>query len=137
MLHDFHWETVYLIDVAISGDSRLIAKVNEKMERYTNLKIVLQRMWKARVVIVPLIIGCQTPKEFKHLLWNNGSQASEKCPGHFSEAWLGHFSEAWLGHFSEAWLPLFHRRCLNSLGVLQDIWLNSCCILRRFVTENI
>jgi len=45
----------------IPGDSRLIAKVNEKMERYTDLKIELQRMWKVHVVIVPLIIGCLGP----------------------------------------------------------------------------
>ena len=56
--HDFHRKTVFLIDVAILGDNRLIAKVNEKMERYTDLKIELQRMWKVRVVIVPLISGC-------------------------------------------------------------------------------
>jgi len=48
----------YLIDVAIPGDSRLIVKVNEKIERYTDLKIELQRMRKVRVAIVPLIVGC-------------------------------------------------------------------------------
>ena len=58
VFHDFHRKTVFLIDVAIPGDCRLIAKVNEKMERYTDLKIELQRMWKVCVVIVPLIIGC-------------------------------------------------------------------------------
>ena len=42
VLHNFHHKTVLLIDVAIPGDSRIIAKVNEKMERYTDLKIELQ-----------------------------------------------------------------------------------------------
>ena len=43
MFHDFHCKTVFLIP----GDSRLIAKMNEKMERYTDIKIELQRMWKS------------------------------------------------------------------------------------------
>jgi len=51
-------KSAFLIDVAVPGDSRLTAKINEKREKYTDLKIELQRMWKVRVVIVPIIIGC-------------------------------------------------------------------------------
>ena len=58
MLYDFHQKSVFLIDVAIPGDSRLNAKVNEKMKRHTDHKIELQRMWKFYAVIVLLIIGC-------------------------------------------------------------------------------
>ena len=50
--------TAYVIDIAVPGDSRLTQKVNEKYERYTDLKIELQRMWNARVHIAPLIIEC-------------------------------------------------------------------------------
>ena len=63
LLHDrsdivcfsFHNKTVYIIDIAVPGDSRLTQKVNEKCER---LKIELQRIWNVCVQIAPLIIGC-------------------------------------------------------------------------------
>ena len=47
----------YLIDVAIPGDSRVAEKVTEKHQRYTDLKIELQKMWMMRVVIIPLVLG--------------------------------------------------------------------------------
>ena len=47
----------FLIDVAIPGDSRLAQKVNEKRDKYTDLKIEVQRMWNMCAVVVPLVIG--------------------------------------------------------------------------------
>ena len=41
----YHHKTAYVINVAVLGDSRFIQKVNEKCERYIDLKIELQRMW--------------------------------------------------------------------------------------------
>ena len=57
MCVDFLHKTTYLIDVAISGDSRVMDKITEKHQRYTDLKIELQKMWKMRVVILPTVIG--------------------------------------------------------------------------------
>jgi len=50
-------KTAFLIDVAIPGDSRLAHKVNEKRDKYTDLKIEVQRMWNMRAVVMPLVIG--------------------------------------------------------------------------------
>jgi len=36
--------TTFLIDVAISGDNRLTQKINKKWQKYTDLKMELQRM---------------------------------------------------------------------------------------------
>jgi len=47
----------YLIDVAIPGDSRVKEKVSEKHQRYTDLKIEIQKMWNIPVVILPIILG--------------------------------------------------------------------------------
>ena len=55
-VHNQH-DTIFLIDVAIPGDSRITQKINEKYQKYTDLKIEVQKMWKARAVIVTLVIG--------------------------------------------------------------------------------
>jgi len=39
-------ETCMLIDVAISGDRNVIKKEAEKILKYKDLKIEIQRMWK-------------------------------------------------------------------------------------------
>jgi len=82
----FHCKTIL---VATPGDSRLIAKVNEKN---TDLKIELQRMRNVRVIIVPLIIGClrlvsTSLVKYLDLPRNIGTRATEKCPAKF----LPHF----------------------------------------------
>jgi len=54
VLYSYQYKTVFLIDISVPGD----AKVNDKVEKYTDLKIELQRMWNFCVIIVPLVIGC-------------------------------------------------------------------------------
>ena len=41
----------YLIDITIPGDSRLHQKFVEKKERYSDLCIVLNRLWKTSCVL--------------------------------------------------------------------------------------
>ena len=47
----------FLMDVATPGDSYLSNKVTKKCERYTDLKLEMQKMWSIRVSVVPVIIG--------------------------------------------------------------------------------
>ena len=54
---DYLTSKSYLIDVAIPGDSRIKEKVSEKHQRYTDLKIEIQKMWNIPVVILPVILG--------------------------------------------------------------------------------
>ena len=49
-----HQKKVFLIDVAIPGDSRISQKITEKQKKYVDLKIVLiscgnQHCWSLRV----------------------------------------------------------------------------------------
>ena len=46
---DFIKNHCFLIDVAIPGDSCLYNKVTEKLERYTDLKLEIYKMWSMRV----------------------------------------------------------------------------------------
>ena len=50
---------VFLIDIAVPGDSRLSHKCAEKHSKYVDLKIEVARMWRCKKVsVVPIIVGC-------------------------------------------------------------------------------
>ena len=46
-----------LIDVAISGDRKLIKKEAEKILKYKDLITEIQRMWNVKTKVNPVIIG--------------------------------------------------------------------------------
>jgi len=46
-----------LIDVAISGDRNVIKKGAEKILKYEDLTIEIQRMWNVKTKVIPVIIG--------------------------------------------------------------------------------
>ncbi|XP_062819964.1 uncharacterized protein LOC134294068 [Anolis carolinensis] len=61
---------VWIIDVAIPGDSRIDEKQQEKLSRYQDLKIELQRLWQKPVQVVPVVVGTlgAVPKDLsRHL----------------------------------------------------------------------
>jgi hypothetical protein len=46
-----------LIDVAISGDRNVNKKEAEKILKYKDLTIEIQRMWNVKTKVIPVIIG--------------------------------------------------------------------------------
>jgi len=46
-----------LIDVAITGDRNAIKKEAEKILKYKDLTIDIQRMWNVKTKVIPIIIG--------------------------------------------------------------------------------
>jgi len=46
-----------LIDVAISGDKNVIKKEVDKILKYKDFKIEIQRMWNVKTKVIPVIIG--------------------------------------------------------------------------------
>lgn len=48
---------VYIIDVSIPADPNIIKKEAEKQLKYKSLMIEIQRMWNAKTVIIPVVIG--------------------------------------------------------------------------------
>ena len=46
-----------LIDVAISGDRNVIKKEVEKILKYKDRTIEIQRMWNVKTTVIPVIIG--------------------------------------------------------------------------------
>jgi hypothetical protein len=45
------------IIIAISGDRNVIKKEAEKILKYKDLTIEIQRMWNAKTNVIPVIIG--------------------------------------------------------------------------------
>ena len=60
-----------LIDVAISGDRNVIKK-NEKILKYKDLTIEIQRMWNVKTKVIPKVIGATgtISKSFRKYLSN-------------------------------------------------------------------
>jgi hypothetical protein len=46
-----------LIDVAIPGDRNVIQKESEKILKFKDLSIEIQRMWHVKTRLIPVIIG--------------------------------------------------------------------------------
>jgi hypothetical protein len=46
-----------LLDVAIPGDKNVIQKEAEKILKYKDLTIEIQRMWNVKTRVIPVIIG--------------------------------------------------------------------------------
>ena len=65
-----HQKKVFLIDVAIPGDSRISQKITEKQKKHVDLKMELSQLWQSTVHIVPIIVGAlgSIPKNLESML---------------------------------------------------------------------
>ena len=57
IIRDNEKRTCMLIYVAISGDRNVIKKKAEKILKYKDLTIEIQRMWTVKTKVIPVIIG--------------------------------------------------------------------------------
>jgi len=57
IIRDNEKGTCMLIDVAISGDRNVIKKEGEKILKYKDLTIEIQRMWNVKTKVIPVIIA--------------------------------------------------------------------------------
>ena len=57
IIRDNEKGTCMLTDVAISGDRNMFKKEAEKILKYKDLAIEIQRMWNVRTKVIPVIIG--------------------------------------------------------------------------------
>jgi hypothetical protein len=48
--------TCMLIDVAVSGDRNVIKKEAEKILKYKDLTVEIQRMWNVKTKVIPVVI---------------------------------------------------------------------------------
>jgi hypothetical protein len=57
VIRDNEKGTCMLIDVAIPGDRNVIQREAEKILKYKDLTIEIQRMWNVKARVIPVIIG--------------------------------------------------------------------------------
>ena len=57
IIRDNEKRTCILIDVAISADSNVIKKLAEKILKYKDLTIEIQRTWSVKTTVIPVISG--------------------------------------------------------------------------------
>ena len=57
IIHDNEKGTCMLIDAEISGGRNVIKKEAEKILKYKDLTIEIQRMWNVKTEVIPVIIG--------------------------------------------------------------------------------
>jgi hypothetical protein len=57
LIRDNEKGTCMLIDVAIPGDRNVIQKEAEKILKYKDLTIEIQRMWNVKTRAIPVTIG--------------------------------------------------------------------------------
>ena len=47
----------YIIDVAVPGDVRIAEKETENIEKYDELKKEVERLWKVKAKVIPIVLG--------------------------------------------------------------------------------
>ena len=70
----------YLIDMAVPGDNNVVAKEYEKRSKYKDLEIEIQRMWKMKTTVLPIVVGAlgTMSKDFNKYLKQLPSDISSK-----------------------------------------------------------
>ena len=67
IIRDNEMATCMLIVDAISGDRNVTKKEAEKILKYKDLTIEIQRMWKLKTKVIPVIIGATGTISKRHL----------------------------------------------------------------------
>jgi hypothetical protein len=72
IIHDNEKGTCMLTDVAISGDRKVMKKEAEKILKYRDLTIEIQRMWNVKTNVISVITETTgtIPKSFRKYLSN-------------------------------------------------------------------
>jgi len=58
-----------IIDIAIPGDTRVVRKEEEKIEKYKELGFEISRLWNVRTKIIPIVIGALGTISDRHLAY--------------------------------------------------------------------
>ena len=47
----------FIIDISCPSDANVIAKENEKITKYSGLRVELAKMWSCECTVIPVVIG--------------------------------------------------------------------------------
>ena len=57
MLINYKEQTGLIIDIAVPRDKNIQNKGLEKIDKYQSLKVELEKLWKAKVIVIPVVVG--------------------------------------------------------------------------------
>jgi len=98
IIRDNEKGTCVLIDVAISGDRNVIKQEADKILKYKDLTIEIQRMWNVKTKMLPVIIGATgtISKLFRKYVGNKqGNMKSRNSRKQPYWALYTHFGKYW------------------------------------------
>ena len=80
IIRDNENETCMLIDVAISGNRNVIKREAEKILKYKDLTIEIERMWNVKPKVIPVITGASgtISKSFRKYVSNISGKHEDK-----------------------------------------------------------
>ena len=83
IIHDKEEQLCLIIDIAFPDDLNVIQKEAEKVHKYRDLQIEVQRMWSAKTCVIPVVIGAlgtMTLEEKQELRRNIRQSISTSAP---------------------------------------------------------
>ena len=57
VIRDKKERKVFIIDVSCPSDSNVKSKENEKITKYSGLRVELAKMWNSECIVIPVVIG--------------------------------------------------------------------------------
>ena len=57
VLRDKASKKTYIIDISCPSDKNVTSKENEKMAKYSGLRVELGKMWDSECVVIPVVVG--------------------------------------------------------------------------------
>ena len=57
MLINYKEQTGFLIDIAVPRDKDIQDKKLKKLDKYQPLKIVLEQLWKVKIMVILVVVG--------------------------------------------------------------------------------
>ena len=57
IIRDKAKKKVYIIDVSCPSDVNVIKKENEKISKYSGLRVELGKMWNSEAIVIPVVVG--------------------------------------------------------------------------------
>ena len=57
VLRDKASKKTYIIDISCPSDVNVLSKENEKLTKYSGLRVELGEMWDSECVIIPVVVG--------------------------------------------------------------------------------
>ena len=58
-----------VIDIAIPGDTRVVKKEDEKIDKYKELGFEISRLWKVKTKVIPIVIGALGTISMRHIAY--------------------------------------------------------------------